>query len=136
MHDDPLLIGVIVAERHTAQAMLTVIEAGRRALRCEGLNALPPELERVVDRLRVLAGHGVEPVTVPTVWITTDAAARRLGVTRQHVGRLAGQGVLRSQRVGRRLLVAELDVEAEMQLRTYGNPSEPPHEPPGAQWAS
>ncbi len=123
---DPLLIGVVVAERHTAQAVLTVLEAGRRALRCEGLNALPPELERVVDRLRLLAGHTVEPVAVPTSWITTDVAAARIGVSRQHVGRLAAQGVLRSQRVGRHLLVAELDVDTEADLRTYGHVSEPP----------
>lgn len=120
----PFFAGVVV-DRSTARGVLTLMEKGRTALRVDGRTQLPVEIEKVFVSLRVLAGQASEPVEVPTKWIGTDVAARRIGVTRQHVGRMARDGLLRSQRVGRALLVAEVDVLAEVELRTSVNLHEP-----------
>jgi excisionase family DNA binding protein len=56
----------------------------------------------------------------PSEWIDVRAAGRMLGVGSRMVQRLASSGDLPSSRVGRRLRLRRVDVEAYLARRAHG----------------
>lgn len=119
------MAGVVIDET-TAKPLLTLLEAGRRSLRVNGVTSLPVEVEAVIEGIKVMAGAAyLAPAEdLPTSFVSSAVAAERIGVTVQQVRRLAARGSLRSRRVAGKLQVAAVDVHKEAELRTSENVAE------------